>query len=433
MAGAPVAPKGDNPAKPFGQWERSLASRYLRTKRKNGGVALISWISFGGITVAVAALIIVMSVMNGFRTELLGRMLGFNGHVMIQGPAINGPGRDALIARVRAVPGVTEAVPLVEAQGVAIGPSQLAFAIVRGMRLADVKAARLVSQNLKSGSMKGFGDGEYGGDLVLVGARLADTIGVKAGDEIALISPSGGSTAFGSAPRRKTYTVGGVFSVGVSEYDQAFIYMPLEQSQLFFGRDQAIDLVEMKLANPDKLDAIKPDIVRAAGSGAIVTDWRDRNHAFFNALQVERSVMRLILMMVVVIAAMNIISGLVMLVKNKGRDIAILRTMGAGQSAILRIFFMSGAAIGAAGTLAGLVIGSLFCIFISPIQAVVEKITGVSVFSSDVYFLNRIPARIEWSEVLLIVLWSLVAAFLCTLPPAWRASRLDPVEALRYE
>ena len=431
MAGMP--PPSDAPAKPFGQWERSLASRYLRTKRKNGGVALISWISFGGITVAVAALIIVMSVMNGFRTELLGRMLGFNGHVMIQGPAINGPGRDDLIARVRAVPGVTEAVPLVEAQGVAIGPNQLAFAIVRGMRPADVKATRLVSQNLKSGSMKGFGEGEYGGDMVLVGQRLAETIGVKAGDDIALISPSGGSTAFGSAPRRKTYTVGGVFSVGVSEYDQAFIYMPLDQSQLFFGRDQAIDLVEMKLVNPDKLDAIKPDIIRAAGPGAIVTDWRDRNHAFFNALQVERSVMRLILMMVVVIAAMNIISGLVMLVKNKGRDIAILRTMGASQSAILRIFFMSGAAIGAAGTVAGFVIGALFCIFISPIQAVVEKITGVSVFSSDVYFLNRIPARIEWSEVLVIVLWSLVAAFLCTLPPAWRASRLDPVEALRYE
>ncbi len=431
MAGTPLP--SDNPAKPFGQWERSLASRYLRTKRKNGGVALISWISFGGITVAVAALIIVMSVMNGFRTELLGRMLGFNGHVMIQGPAINGPGREDLIARVRAVPGVTEAVPLVEAQGVAIGPSQLAFAIVRGMRPADVKATRLVSQNLKSGAMKGFGEGDYGGDMVLVGQRLAETIGVKAGDDIALISPSGGSTAFGSAPRRKTYTVGGIFSVGVSEYDQAFIYMPLEQSQLFFGRDQAIDLVELKLANPDKLDAIKPDIIRAAGPGAIVTDWRDRNHAFFNALQVERSVMRLILMMVVVIAAMNIISGLVMLVKNKGRDIAILRTMGASQSGILRIFFMSGAAIGAAGTAAGFVIGALFCIFISPIQAVVEKITGVSVFSSDVYFLNRIPARIEWSEVLLIVLWSLVAAFLCTLPPAWRASRLDPVEALRYE
>ena len=421
-------------AAPFGLWERTLAVRYLRAKRKEGGVALIALLSFLGITVAVAALIIVMSVMNGFSTILVSKMLGFNGHVYVMGPAINGPERDAMISRIRAVPGVSEAIPLVEAQGVAIGPNQLTFTLVRGERPADLKAQKIIADNIKSGTLKGFGDGDSGGDLVMVGQKLADTIGVKAGDPITLISPSGGSaTAFGTTPLRKDYTVGGTFSVGVSEYDSAFIYMPLEQAQLFFGRGPSIDRVEIRLDNIDKLDAIKPDIVRAAGPAAIVTDWRDTNHAIFNAVQVERSTMRLILMIVVVIAALNIISGLVMLVKNKTRDIAILRTMGASQGAVLRVFFMSGAFIGIAATLVGFVIGSLFCIYIEQIQAVVEKVTGVSVFNSDVYQLSHIPARIDWTEVSFIVVFSLLVSFLMTLPPAWQAARLDPVEALRYE
>ena len=219
----------------------------------------------------------------------------------------------------------------------------------------------------------------------------------------------------------------------MSEYDAAFIYMPMEQAQLFFGRDDNVDLIEVNLANPDAIDTLRAAVTQAAGPGAIVTDWRDKNHSYFNALQVERTTMRLILMMIVAIAAMNIISGLVMLVKNKSRDIAILRTMGASQGAILRIFFMAGASIGALGTLTGLVIGSLFCIFIDQIQSIVEKVTGVSVFSPDTYFLARIPAKIEWSEVAIVTLFSLLMSFVWTLPPAWRASRLDPVEALRYE
>jgi lipoprotein-releasing system permease protein len=421
-------------AGPFSRWERTLALRYLRAKRKEGGVALIALLSFLGISVAVAALIIVMSVMNGFSTILLSKMLGFNGHVYVQGPAINGPGRDAMISRIRAIPGVAEAIPMVEAQGVAIGPNQLSFALVRGERPADVKAQKIIADNIKSGALKGFGDGDDGGDLVLVGQKLAETVGVKAGDPITLISPSGGAaTAFGTAPSRKDYIVGGLFSVGVSEYDQAYIYMPLRQAQLFFGRDEAIDLVEIKLDNPDRLDALKPQIIQAAGPSALVTDWRDRNHAIFNAVQVERSTMRLILMIVVVIAALNIISGLVMLVKNKTRDIAILRTMGASQGAVVRVFFMSGAFIGAAATGVGFVLGSLFCIFIAQIQSVVEKVTGVSVFNSDVYQLDHIPARIDWVEVSFIVGFSLLVSFLMTLPPAWQAARLDPVEALRYE
>jgi lipoprotein-releasing system permease protein len=427
------SPAAQPAAGPFSGWERSIAARYLRAKRRNGGVALISAISFIGIMLAVAVLIIVMSVMNGFRSELLTRILGFNGHVYVSGPAIDGPGRDAMIERLRNVPGVVQVVPVVEAQAMVTGPAQITGGIVRGLRPTDVANTKIISGNIKQGSLRGFGQGEYGGDLVLVGSRLAETVGVKAGDSISLISPSSGATVFGSTPRRKTYTVGGIFSVGMSEYDAAFIYMPLDQAQLFFGRDDNVDLIEVNLADPDAIDRLRPAIVQAAGPGAIVTDWRDRNHSFFNALQVERTTMRLILMMIVGIAAMNIISGLVMLVKNKSRDIAILRTMGASRSAILRIFFLSGASIGALGTLAGLVVGSLFCIYIDEIQTLVEKVTGVSVFSPDTYFLARIPARIEWSEVAIVTVFSLLMSFVWTLPPAWRASRLDPVEALRYE
>jgi lipoprotein-releasing system permease protein len=305
--------------------------------------------------------------------------------------------------------------------------------MVRGMTLADVRATKIISNNIVGGSMAEFGQGEYGGDVILVGAKLAQTLGVQPGDPLTLMSPNGGATAFGATPQRKTYTVGGLFSVGMSDYDQAFIYMPLEQAQLFFGRGDAADFVELKLANPDEAKALKPAVNRIAGPASIVTDWTEKNSSYWTALQVERNVMFLILMLLVAIAAMNIISGLVMLVKNKGRDIAILRTMGAGQGSILRIFFMAGASIGVLGTLAGLLIGTLFCIFIDPIQQAVEWVTGVSVFSSDVYFLTRVPAKIDWGEVATITAWALLMSFVATLPPSWRASRLDPVEGLRYE
>jgi lipoprotein-releasing system permease protein len=428
----PSAP-AETAAPPFSGWERSIALRYLRTKRKNGGVALISAIAFVGIMLAVAVLIIVMSVMNGFRTELLGRMLGFNGHVYISGPAINGPGREELIKRLRGIPGVVQVAPIVEAQSIVIGPSQVVGGVVRGMRAADVADTKIISTNMRQGSLDGFGQGDYGGDLVLMGSRMAEAVGVHVGDTISLVSPSGASTAFGNSPRRKDYTVGGIFSVGLSDYDAAYLYMPLEQAQLFFGRESEADRIEVNLDNPDHIDQLRPVIAQAAGPNAAVTDWRDTNKSFFNALQVERATMRLILMMIVAIATLNIISGLVMLVKNKTRDIAILRTMGASQGAVLRIFFLSGAWIGGAGAIAGLILGSLFCIFIDPIQSAVEAITGVSVFSPDTYFLSRIPAKIEWSEVAIVTIFSLLMSFLATLPPAWRASRIDPVEALRYE
>src|SRR5579875_3731206 len=340
-------------APPFGQWERSLALRYLRAKRKQGGVALISIISFIGITIAVAVLIIVMSVMNGFRSELISKIVGFNGHLYVAGPAINGPGRDALIARLRAVPGGVQVAPIVQSPVLVIGPNQSGGGFVRGMRPEDVAATPLVANNIKSGSLKGFGKGEYGGDLILTGATLAQTMGANVGDSLTLTSP-GGATVFGTAPTQKAYTVGGVFSTGMSQYDSAFIFMPLDQAQLFLGRGSIIDQIEVNVVDPDHLDKVKPAVVQAAGGAAMVSDWRDTNGGYWTALKVEHNVMFLILLLIVLIAAANIISGLVMLVKNKGRDIAILRTMGASQGSVLRIFFLTGAWIGVAATITGL-------------------------------------------------------------------------------
>ncbi|MFI4934537.1 MAG: lipoprotein-releasing ABC transporter permease subunit [Caulobacterales bacterium] len=420
-------------AAPFSAWEREIAFRYLRARRSEGGVALISIISFLGIMLAVSVLIIVMSVMNGFRADLSGMILGFNGHAYVVGGADNAAERAEQLTRLRAVPGVVQAFPVIESQTLVQGDTAAAGAVVRGVTPQDLRATPLIAGNIKSGSLAHFGEGEDGGDEVLVGARLADTLGVKPGDPIAITAPSSTATALGTLPIQKSYTVGGVFQVGMSEYDQAFIYMPLRQAQLFFDRGDQVDFIEIKLDNPDKAPGLKGALTAAAGPGAVVSDWTEKNQAYFGALTVEHNVMGLILALLVLIASLNIISALVMLVKNKGRDIAILRTMGAGQGAVLRIFFLCGAAVGAAGTLTGLVIGVLFCANIGAIQRFVEWITGAQVFNAQIYFLSRVPARIEWPEVIAITLFALAASFVATLPPAWRASRLDPVEALRYE
>jgi lipoprotein-releasing system permease protein len=420
-------------APPFGLWERTLAARYLRAKRHQGGVALISIISFAGIMLAVAVLIIVMSVMNGFRAELLGKMLGFQGHAFVAGGVLEEPARSLAVARLKQVPGVVQAVPVVQGQVLAMGPSEVSGAIIRGISPKDLRETPLVAKNIKQGSLKAYGAGDYGGDAIVVGARLAEALGVSAGDQLTLVSPAGGATVFGGTPLQKTYTVAATFEVGMSQYDLAYIYMPLEQAQLFLGREGAVDEIELRVTEPDRAPRMKPALQRAAGPGAMVADWTQRDTSYWGALKVERNVMGLILSLLVVLAAMNIISGLIMLVKNKGRDIAILRTMGAGQGSILRIFFMAGAAIGGLGTVAGLVLGVLFSLYIGPIQSAVEWATGQAVFSADVYFLDRLPAKVDWTEVAAIVAFSLVMSCIWTLPPSWRASRLDPVDALRYE
>ncbi len=420
-------------AAPFGLWERAIAFRYLLAVRKSGGVALVTIFAFVGIAMAVFALITVMSVMNGFRSELLDRLLGFNGHAYVAGGILGSPDRDAAVARIRKVPGVVRATPMIQGQVIVMGPAQITGAIVRGVSPADVKATAIIADNIKRGSLNGYGQGEYGGDLILIGDRMAAALGVSPGDPVTLISPTGATTAFGQSVNQKDYTVGGVFSVGMSEFDQAFIYMPLDQAQIFFGRDGMVDKIEIMLDSPDNAIAMKPALARAAGPAALVFDWTQENESFFNALQIERSAMRLILMILVAITTLNIIAGLVMMVQNKRRDIGILRTVGASQSAIMRIFFMAGSLIGVLGAATGLVLGVVVCLNIEVIQQVVERITGAQVFNPEIYFLSHVPAKIEWSEVGLVTAWALFMSFIVTLLPAWLASRLDPVEALRYE
>jgi lipoprotein-releasing system permease protein len=420
-------------AAPFGLWERAIAFRYLLAVRKSGGVALVTIFAFVGIAMAVFALITVMSVMNGFRSELLDRLLGFNGHAYVAGGILGSPDRDAAVDRIRKVPGVVRVTPMIQGQVIVMGPAQITGAIVRGVSPADVKATAIIADNIKRGSLDGYGQGDYGGDLILIGDRMAAALGVSPGDPVTLISPTGATTAFGQSVNQKDYTVGGVFSVGMSEFDQAFIYMPLEQAQLFFGREGSVDKIEIMLESADEAIGMKPALTRAAGPAALVFDWTQENESFFNALQIERSAMRLILMILVAITTLNIIAGLVMMVQNKRRDIGILRTVGASQGAIMRIFFMAGSLIGVLGAATGLVLGVVVCLNIETIQKLVEGVTGAQVFNPEIYFLSHVPAKIEWSEVGLVTAWALFMSFIVTLLPAWLASRLDPVEALRYE
>lgn len=434
MSDAASATKPVKPAGAFSAWEIGLALRYLRAKRKEGGVAMIAIISFIGIMLAVAVLISVMSIMAGFRAELLGRMLSFNGHMYVQGQVLSSPDRDQALQRLSDVPGVVSVAPQVQAQSLLRAGGATTGAIVKGIRPQDLSSLNYVYDSLSDEARQTFGQGAYGGDRILIGGALARGLGIGPGDPITLYSPTGADSAFGNlGGLEKTYTVGGVFSSGTSEYDQAFIFMPLEQAQLFFGKDGVWDVIELKVSTPDKMDGYMAPVRDAAGPGAVVTDWRTQMAAFWGALQIERAAMSIILGMVVAIAAMNIISGIVMLVKNKTRDIAILRTVGASPSSILRIFFVAGAAIGVAGTLAGLALGLAFCLNIGAIQHFLEALLGVQLFNSEVYMLDAVPALVDPGDVTWVAVWSLLMSCVASLPPSWNASRIDPVEALRYE
>jgi lipoprotein-releasing system permease protein len=428
-----TAGKPAKPAGAFSAWEIGLALRYLRAKRKEGGVALIAVISFIGIMLAVAVLISVMSIMSGFRTELLNRMLSFNGHMYVHGQVLQAPDRDEALARIREVPGVVSVTPLTESPAMFTAHGRTTGGIVRGIAPDDLDSMSFVYQSLDEEARARFGQGDYGGDNILIGQSLADQMGLRVGDLMTLISPQGGATAFGDLGTSKTYVVGGIFQSGAADYDRAYVFMPLEQAQLFFGKEGLWDAIEMKVEDPDQVARYIQPVADAAGPGALVSDWRNTMAAFWSALKIERVAMGIILGLVVAIAAMNIISGIVMLVKNKGRDIAILRTIGASPSSILRIFFMAGATIGVAGTLAGLVLGLLFCWNIGAIQSFLEWVLQVQLFPADVYMLDGVPALVDPGDVFWVTVWSLLMSCVASLPPSWNASRIDPVEALRYE
>ena len=414
---------------PFGVFERMMAMRYLRARRQEGFISVIAWFSLLGIGLGVATLIIVMAVMNGFRAELLGRIVGLNGHATLY--SIAGPFTDfdGVAERVRRAAGVTAATPLVEGQVLATANGVAGGALVRGMRPADFAARPLLAANIKSGKLAEF-EGE---DAVAIGGRMAAKFALNVGDRITLISPQGNATAFGTTPRLRAYRVVAVFEVGMYEYDSTFIYMPLDAAQLFFRLGSAVTGVEVLVRDPDRVRELRTEIGRAAGQGVRVFDWQQANSSFFNALQVERNVMFLILTLIILVAAFNIISSLIMLVKDKSRDIAILRTMGAARGSILRIFFMAGASVGVIGTVAGFALGVAFCANIETIRQWLQALTGTPLFSPEIYFLSRLPARMETDETVAVLLMALGLSFLATIYPAWRAARLDPVEALRYE
>ena len=422
------------PAGPFSGWEVGLAVRYLRAKRKEGGIALIAIISYVAIALAVMALITVMSIMAGFRAELLGRMLSFNGHMYVQGAVLTALDRDQALERIAKVPGVVSVSPIVEAQSLVRAGGYTTGAIVRGLRPQDLASMAFVADSLTPEARRGFGQGDYGGDRILMGQSLMDQMGLKVGDPVTLYSPTGADSAFGNlGGLEKTYFVGGAYSSGTADYDRAYIFMPLEQAQLFFGKDGVWDVLELKIADADRVQAYLEPVQTAAGPGSVVTDWRQRLAAFWGALKVERVAMSIILGLVVAIAALNIISGIVMLVKNKTRDIAILRTVGASQSSMLRIFFMSGALIGVAGTLTGLLLGLLFCLNIGAIQHFLEWVFQTQLFNADVYQLESIPALVDPLDVFWVTVWSFFMSCVAGLIPSWQAAKLDPVEALRYE
>lgn len=433
-ATASAPPPESKGSGPFSSWEIGLALRYLRAKRKQGGVALIAMISFIGIMLAVAVLISVMSIMAGFRGTLMDRILSFNGHMYVQGPVLYAPDRDAALKRIADVPGVVAVTPLIESPAMFRAGGGATGGVVRGVRPQDLASTKFVYDSLTPEARERFGKGQYGGDHVLIGKSLAEQMGLREGDPISLYSPTGAESAFGNlGGLEKTYIVGGIYTSGAADYDRAFIFMPLEQAQLFFGKDGVWDVIEMKVAEPDLVENLLTPVQRAAGPGSVVTDWRNRQAAIWGALKVERVAMSIILGMVVAIAAMNIISGIVMLVKNKTRDIAILRTVGASQSSILRIFFMSGAAIGIGGTIAGLVLGLLFCWNIGAIQHFLEGLLGVQLFNAEVYMLDSVPAKVDPWDVTWVAVFSFFMSCLASLPPSWNASRIDPVEALRFE
>ena len=413
---------------PFSPFEWLMSGRYLRARRKEGFISVIAGFSFLGIMLGVATLIIVMAVLNGFRKELLDKILGLNGHILVQ--ALESPLTDwkDVAERISQVEGIRLAVPVVDGQGLGSSPSKAAGVFIRGMRASDLTNLTSIADNITEGSLEGFDEGQG----VAIGSGLAKQLSLRAGDRITLISSQGALKSMGTTPRLKPYQVAAVFEIGMSEYDASFVLMPLPEAQAYFNRKGDVSSIEVFTNNPEQIDAFRKTVMAAAERPVFLVDWRQRNSTFFAALQVQRNVMFVILTLIVLVAALNIVSGLIMLVADKGKDIAILRTMGASQGSIMRIFLITGASIGVVGTLVGFIIGILISLNIEAIRQFLSWITNTDLFPQKLYFLSKLPAEVAFGETCAVVIMALTLSFLATLYPSWRAARLDPVDALRY-
>ncbi len=414
--------------RPFAAFEWLVALRYLRARRARSFVSVIAGFSFLGIMLGVATLIVVMSVMNGFRQELLNKIVGINGHVFVQATDTPFTDYEDVAQRLAKVPGVGLVIPMIEGAAGVSSPFNQSGALVRGIREADIQKLPGIAGHVVQGTLEGF---EAGGG-VAIGQRLAEALGLRIGDNLSILTAKGSQTPFGVAPRIKAYPVTAIFSIGMSEFDSSFVYLPLAEAQAYFGKDGEASVIEVFVDDPDHMDALRLKLDRAVDRPVVMTDWRQRNKTFFDALNVERNVMFIILTLIVLVAALNIVSGLIMLVKDKGSDIAILRTMGATRGAILRIFLIAGASIGIAGTFAGLVLGILVARNVEPIRSGLNALLRANFFPSELYFLSHLPSVIEPGDVIAVTGLALALSLLATVYPSWRAATLDPVEALRY-
>ncbi len=415
----------------FDAFERKVAARYLRARRGERFVSVIAIFSLVGIMLGVATLIIVTSVMNGFRQELLSQILGLNGDIGVYAAA-NQPltNYDDLAARIRTIHGVTAAFPIVQGEVLMSGPQGGATGgIARGITPDGLASLPTVSHHIVAGSLA-----DLTGTSVAIGSGLATQFGISAGDSLTLILPQGKATVIGTIPSIQSFRVAAVFQTGMQQYDSSFVFLPLAAAQTLFQQPNAATQLQVYVTDPDHDEAIKAQIHDQLGNTpANILDWRQDNDSFLAAVTVEGNVMFLILTLIILVAAFNVISSMIMMVKDKARDIAILRTMGASSGAILRIFLMCGASVGFLGTFLGFVIGTVFCAYIDKIRLFIQNITGTRLFDPTVYYLEQLPAKLDWHQVTEVIVMALILSLLATIYPSWRAARIDPIEALRRE